>query len=94
MFGASKDPWLRLDVVMEAALTYERLTKIFHDVFDDDELVVTPELSAKDVDEWDSLSHLRLVLSVEKSFGVKFSASEIARLKNVGEFVSLIHSKL
>jgi acyl carrier protein len=79
---------------METAQVYDRLTQIFHDVFDDDELVVTPNLTADDVDEWDSLSHIRLVLSVEKAFGMKFSASEVGKLKNVGEFVELIQSKM
>ncbi|CAN7196169.1 acyl carrier protein [Rhizobacter sp. LjRoot28] len=72
---------------------YEKLTAIFHDVFDDDSIVVTPELTADDVDEWDSLSHIRLVLAVEKKFGLKFSAAEVGRLKNVGEFVALISSR-
>jgi acyl carrier protein len=72
---------------------YAKLTAIFHDVFDDDTIVVTPTLTADDVDEWDSLSHIRLVLAVEKQFGLKFSAAEVGRLKNVGEFVALIDSK-
>ena len=72
---------------------YRKLTEIFREVFDDDSIVVRPELTAKDVDEWDSLSHIRLVLSVERAFGLKFSASEIGRLKNVGEFVDLIQAK-
>ncbi|HZE93056.1 MAG TPA: acyl carrier protein [Rhizobacter sp.] len=72
---------------------YAKLTDIFHDVFDDASIVVQPQLTADDVDEWDSLSHIRLVLAVEKKFGLKFSAAEVGRLKNVGEFVSLIQSK-
>lgn len=72
---------------------YAKLTDIFHDVFDDEGIVVTPELTADDVDEWDSLSHIRLVLAIEKKFGLKFSAAEVGRLKNVGEFAALIVSK-
>jgi len=72
---------------------YAKLTAIFHDVFDDEDIVVTPELTADDVDEWDSLSHIRLVVAIEKKFGLKFSAAEVGRLKNVGEFASLIASK-
>ena len=72
---------------------YAKLTAIFHDVFDDEGIVVTPELTADDVDEWDSLSHIRLVVAIEKRFGLKFSAAEVGRLKNVGEFASLIASK-
>lgn len=72
---------------------YARLSEIFHDVFDDESIVVTPQLTADDVDEWDSLSHIRLVLAIEKQFGLQFSAAEVSRLKNVGEFVALIRSK-
>ena len=78
---------------MNQDTTYAKLTEIFHDVFDDDSITVTPQLTADDVDEWDSLSHIRLVLAVEKKFGLKFSAAEVGRLKNVGEFVSLIEAK-
>ena len=72
---------------------YARLSEIFHDVFDDENLVLRPQLTADDVDEWDSLTHVRLVLAVEKKFGLKFSAAELGRLKNVGEFASLIEAK-
>jgi len=78
---------------MDIDAIYTQLTAIFHDVFDDESIVVTPELTADDVDEWDSLAHIRLVLAIEKKFGLKFSAAEVGRLKNVGEFVSLIQSK-
>lgn len=73
---------------------YGKLTEIFRDVFDDDSLRVTPELTAADVDEWDSLNHIRLVLSVERAFGLRFSAAQVGRLKNVGEFAALIGAKL
>ena len=72
---------------------YARLTTIFRDVFDDPDLVATPELSASDVSEWDSLSHVRLMLTIEKAFGVRFSASEVGKLKNVGDLASLIEKK-
>ncbi|MGY3238622.1 acyl carrier protein [Bradyrhizobium sp. USDA 4448] len=78
---------------MDQPQIYTRLTSVFRDVFDEDDLVLTPETTADDVDGWDSLSHIRLVLAVSKSFGVKFSASEIGGLKNVGEFVQLIQKK-
>lgn len=78
---------------MDLDAIYVKLTAIFHDVFDDESIVVTPELTADDVDEWDSLAHIRLVLAIEKKFGLKFSAAEVGRLKNVGEFVALIQSK-
>ena len=75
---------------MEESKIYEKLTDIFQDVFDDDSLVATPELTAKDVDGWDSLTHIRLMITVEKAFKIKFSTSEIGKLENVGDLVSLI----
>jgi acyl carrier protein len=78
---------------MDTAARYDSLTQVFHDVFDDENIVVTPQLTADDIDEWDSLAHIRLVVAVEKKFSMKFSAAEVGRLKNVGEFVSLIESK-
>ena len=78
---------------MDQAQIYARLTEIFHDVFDDDSITVAPELSAADVDGWDSLTHIRLILTVEKAFKVKFSTSEIGKLKNVGDLVNLINAQ-
>ena len=78
---------------MDSQAHYAQLTEVFHDVFDDDTIVVTPELTASDVDEWDSLRHIRLVAAVERRFGLSFSAAEIGRLKNVGQLVSLIGEK-
>ena len=72
---------------------YTRLGKIFEDVFDEDSISVTPELSAKDVDGWDSLTHIRLILTVEKEFKIKFSTSEIGKLQNVGDLVALIKAR-
>lgn len=78
---------------MDEQEIYERLTKIFEDVFDEDAIKITPELTAKDVDGWDSLTHIRLMLTVEKAFKVKFSASEIGKLANVGDLVKLIKAR-
>jgi acyl carrier protein len=74
-------------------VVYEGLKQIFHDVFDDDTLVITPELTAADVAEWDSLSHIRLMLAVQNSFKIKFSAAQTAGLKNVGQLAELIRAK-
>ncbi len=71
-----------------------RLTPIFREVFDDDALVLTPGMTAGDVDGWDSLAHIRLILSVQKAFGIKFSAVEMSRLKNVGDLMTLTERKL
>ena len=72
---------------------YAGLKQIFHEVFDDDTLVITPELTAADVAEWDSLSHIRLMLAVERSFKIRFSAAQTASLQNVGQLAELIRAK-
>jgi acyl carrier protein len=76
------------------AALYERIGPIFRDVFDDDELEIGPETTADDVDGWDSLSHIRLIVSLERELGVKFSSAEVGGLKNVGDLATLIRSKL
>jgi acyl carrier protein len=78
---------------MEDAIVYERLSNIFQNIFDDDSIVVTPTLSAQDVDGWDSLTHIRLLLTVEKSFKVKFTTTEINKLENVQGLVELIQAQ-
>lgn len=79
---------------METAAIFEKITPIFREVFDDNSLVPTPAMTAKDVEEWDSLNHIRLIVSIETAFGIKFAVTEIAGLKNVGDLVALIRAKL
>ena len=66
------------------------LHPIFRDVFDDDELIIEAKTTADDIDGWDSLTHIRLVISIEKAFGLRFTAAEISELENVGEMIELI----
>ena len=73
---------------------YERMTPVFRDVFDDEDLVPSAAMTADDVEEWDSLSHIRLVISLEKEFGVRFSTVELGSLKTVGDLSRLIGVKL
>jgi len=70
------------------------LQPIFRDVFDDDSIAVTNETNASMIEDWDSLSHIRLVIAVEKYFGIKFAFGELQDLKNVGEMAELIKNKL
>jgi acyl carrier protein len=79
---------------MTEAQIYQQLAGIFADVFDDESIHVTSELSAKDVDGWDSLSHIRLILTIEKSFKIKFSTAEVGTLENVGDLVKLIRARV
>lgn len=71
----------------------EKLNTIFRDVLDNDELELTSETTAADVDGWDSLTHIRLMLTVEQRMKVKLTASEIGKLKTVGDLVSLLEKK-
>jgi acyl carrier protein len=73
---------------------HEQLTQLFHEFFDDDEIVLRPDLSAKDIPGWDSLTHIRLLLTVERAFKIKFSVTEVGELKNVGDLIMLIEAKL
>jgi acyl carrier protein len=79
--------------MLTASEVYQRLTTVLQEVFDDDELQAAPDLSASDVEGWDSLKHVRLILSVEKAFHISFAASEIGNLKNIGELAALIEAK-
>ncbi len=72
---------------------YERMLPIFCDVFDDDSIVVTPKLQAADVDGWDSLAHIRLIVALEQEFGVKFTAAEASGFECVAEVVASILAK-
>lgn len=65
--------------------TFEELNSVFCRVFDDDGIRITPETTANDIDGWDSLSHINLVVAVERHFKVKFKSSEILKWKNVGQ---------
>ena len=76
---------------MDQEAVWNRLTQIFRDVFDDDEIVIGPETVAEDILEWDSLSNIQLLVAIEKAFsGIKFNTGEVANLKNVGEMVDII----
>jgi acyl carrier protein len=78
---------------MDEAGIYARLAEIFEDVFEDDSIQLTPQLAAKDVDGWDSLTHIRLILTIERALKIKFSTSEIGKLENVGDLVALIQAR-
>lgn len=72
----------------------EKLNFIFADVFDDYTLTVNRETTTNDIEEWDSLTHLTLIASIEEAFSIEFNMSEISGLKNVGELMELIERHL
>lgn len=72
----------------------DRLHKVFVTVFDNNSIEFKPELTADDVDEWDSLSHINLMIAIELEFGIEFDQSEIQNFANVGELMASIEKKL
>jgi len=79
---------------MNDADIWQRLTAVFRDVFDDDTIVIAPETTAKDIEGWDSLANIELLVAIEKSFSrVKFNTGEVANLRNVGELIAAIKRK-
>ncbi len=69
---------------------YERLNKVFREVFDDDSIVVADETTADDIEDWDSFEHINLIVAVEEEFGFKIPMGKTVTMKNVGEMVDLI----
>lgn len=72
---------------------YEELNEIFRDIFDDDSIELTPETNSDDIEDWDSLEHINLVVAIEKKFNIKFSMDEVTGMKNVGEMVEIIKAR-
>ena len=71
----------------------DRLLRIFRDVLEDEDLVLTEGSSAADIEEWDSLVHVTLMFNIEQEYGIQFSGEEFARLENVGELQRLVNAK-
>ena len=72
---------------------YATLTEILQDTFDIDDLVATPELTAAHVEGWDSMGNVRFFLAIEQEFGVRFNASEISSIKNLGDLAGMLEHK-
>jgi acyl carrier protein len=72
----------------------DRLNQIFCEVFDDDNISITPEMTANDIDGWDSLSHVNLIVAIENRFNSRFSQKELLTLKNVGDLLANIRGKV
>ena len=79
---------------MEETNIVTKLERIFREVFNNNKLVITRDLSATDVDNWDSLTHMLLISEIEKSFSIKFKLKDLNKMKNVGEMIDIINSKL
>lgn len=79
---------------MQPEAIYTQLTAIFHDLFDDDTLVLTPQLTAADIPDWDSFNHINLIVAVESHFKIKFQTAELESLHTVGHLANLIADKI
>lgn len=73
---------------------FTKLDEIFQDVFDNEEIHVFNETTAEDIEDWDSLEHINLIVAVEDAFGIKFSMGQVTKMKNVGEMADIILEKL
>jgi acyl carrier protein len=69
------------------------LKSVFRQVFDGEDIAITREMTADDVEKWDSLRHIQLIGEVERAFGIRFKLREVMSMKNVGDLIDLIHTK-
>lgn len=73
---------------------FEKLNQVFQDVFDDDGIQVDDNTTSGDIEDWDSLEHINLIVAVEKKFGMKFNMGEVTTMKNVGEMADIILQRI
>ena len=73
---------------------FKELNDVFRDVFDDEDITVTATTTADDIEDWDSLEHINLVVAIENNFNIKFKMSEVTSMKNVGEMAELIAERI
>ena len=78
---------------MDINTVYAKLNVIFRDLFDDDSIVVTQQTTANDIEDWDSLEHITLIATVERTFKMKFKMGEISSMKNVGQMANIIQAR-
>ena len=79
---------------MTHAEVLSAVTTVAQDIFQEDDLVLSDQTTAKDVEAWDSLAHIQFILAVERKFGVRFDAGEVTGIQNVGALVALVLKKL
>ena len=79
---------------MERNDIMNRVQEVFRDEFELDDLILSDDTTADDVEEWDSLSHVQLVVALEKAFGIKFTSREILSWDNIGDLINCIGKKL
>ena len=78
---------------MDGREIFARLNKVFQEVFDDPSIRLTPQTTADDIEDWDSLEHITLISAVGREFHMKFKMKEISSMKNVGEMAGIIQER-
>ena len=71
----------------------KKLTEIFRDVFDDEEIELSDSTTANDIEAWDSLEHISLIAAIEKAFKMRFTMREVSGMKNVGEMIDILEQR-
>ena len=79
---------------MEHSQITIKLTSVFRKVFNEEKLEINKELTANDIDRWDSLTHMILISEIEDAFDIKFKLKELNKMRNVGDMIEIIQSKL
>lgn len=79
---------------MDRKEIYEKLISVFKDVFDDDSIEINDSTTSSDIEDWDSLEQIHLIVGIEKSFNIKFVLDELVNLNKVGDIVDLIEKKI
>ena len=79
---------------MERKEVVSRVLKVFRDVFDDDSIVINDETTSKDIEGWESLTHISLISSIEDEFSIKFNTKEVINMQNVGDMIDCIMEKI
>ena len=79
---------------MTRAEILDKVNEIFHDVFDDDSIVVEESTTAEDIEDWDSLTHITLISEIESEFGFKFAMKDVLGMKDVGEMLDIIEKEV
>lgn len=79
---------------MTRAEVFEKLNEVFQEVFDDENIAVDEATTSADIDDWDSLEHINLIVAVENCFGIKFNMGEVSTMKNVGAMADIIQERI
>ncbi len=80
-------------MILDSNEIKKRLNQVFQNVFDDESIEINEQTTADDIEDWDSLMHITLVLSIEKEFGVELNAAEVSKLSNVGAMIDILVSR-